>query len=50
MYSEGDITWSSIERYYSYKKVNWTMNKEDIPRYILIDENDKKIDINVNNV
>jgi len=47
MYSETDITWSSIEKYYPYSKVNWFVEKNGIPRYVLLDENGEKININI---
>ena len=46
IYSEDDITWSSIEKYIPYSKVDWTTNKNGISRYCFLDENGKKIDIN----
>ena len=48
IYSEGDITWSSIERHYDYSKVRWNTQKNGIPIYALFDEDDNKIDISVN--
>ena len=44
-YSEDDITWSSIEKYIPYAKVNWFINKVGISTYKLMDENDKEIDV-----
>ena len=48
MYSEMDITWSSIEKHYKYNKVMWNAQKNGIPIYTLFDENDNKIEIDVN--
>lgn len=45
MYNETDITWSSIESCYKYKKVNWVFRENGIPRYILFDENGERINI-----
>ena len=45
IYGEEDITWSSVEGHYDYVKVVWSMRKNGIPVYSLIDENDNKIDI-----
>lgn len=45
VYSEEDITWSSIEKYIDYNSVHWSMDKNGIPVYTFIDENGKKIDI-----
>ena len=44
-YSEGDITWSSIEKYIPYKKVIWRASKDGIPIYSFMDENGKTIKI-----
>ena len=44
-YSEDDITWSSIEKFIPYAKVNWFINKVGISTYKLMDENDKEIDV-----
>ena len=49
VYSEEDITWSSIEKYYQYDKVIWSVSKEGIPRYKLIDENHSAINVEFNN-
>jgi hypothetical protein len=46
IYSEEDITWSSIEKYIPYSKVDWTTNKNGIATYKFFDKDDKKIDIN----
>ena len=40
-----DVTWSSIEKYYNYKKVVWSVDKNGIPKYCLRDENGRKIKI-----
>ena len=45
IYGEDDITWSSIEKYIPYAKVTWFKNKVGIYTYKLLDENDKKINI-----
>ena len=50
MYSEVDLTWSSMERLYDYSKVVWSVGKEGISRYTLLDKDGKKIEINVNKV
>lgn len=44
-YSEDDVTWSSIEKYIPYAKVEWSTNKQGISTYKLIDKNGKEIDI-----
>lgn len=44
-YSEIDVTWSAIEKYYPYNKVVWHMRSNGIPVYAFYDENDEKIDI-----
>jgi hypothetical protein len=46
MYDETDLTWSSVERYYKYDKVTWSIRKNGIPVYTLEDKNGKKIKIN----
>lgn len=46
IYSEEDITWSSIEKYIPYSKVDWTTNKNGIATYKFFDKDGKKIDIN----
>lgn len=46
IYSEEDITWSSIEKYIPYYRVEWSVNKNDIAAYKFYDENGEKIDIN----
>ena len=43
IYSEDDITWSSIEKYIQYSKVEWTTNKNGISTYKLFDEEGKRI-------
>lgn len=45
IYNEDDITWSSIEKYIPYAKVEWSINKYGISTYKLINEDDKKIDV-----
>jgi hypothetical protein len=45
MYSEVDLTWSSIEKFYNYSKVVWSVGKEGISRYTLLDENNRKIEV-----
>ena len=47
VYNEVEVTWSSIEKFYSYVKVNWEMNKSGIPVYTLFDEEGNKISINL---
>ena len=47
-FSEVDITWASVEKYVSYKQVVWSVSKEGIPRYTFFDKNDKKIDVDFN--
>lgn len=44
-YSEEDITWSSIEKYYKYDKVVWYMRSNGIPTYALMDEKGKRIKV-----
>ena len=43
IYSENDITWSSIEKYIPYFKVEWATNKNGMPSYKLFDEKGKRI-------
>ena len=43
IYSEEDITWSFIEKYIPYSKVEWTTNKNGISTYKLFDEEGKRI-------
>ena len=38
IYSEDDITWSSIEKYIPYSKVEWSTNKNGISTYKFFDE------------
>ena len=45
IYSEDNITWSTIEKYIPYTKVIWTTNKQGISTYKLLDKNGKEIDI-----
>ena len=45
IYSEKDITWSSVEKYYPYNKTIWKMDKNGIPRFTLLDKNEFKINI-----
>lgn len=44
-YSEEDITWSSIEKYYKYDKVAWSVRDNGIPIYTLMDEKGKRIKV-----
>lgn len=46
MYSEVDITWSSIEKDIPYYKVIWYTRRNGIPVYTFLDENGSKIDVN----
>ena len=48
MYSEKDITWSSIVKDYPFYKTIWTMGDNGIPRYTFLDENGKRIIIDKN--
>jgi S-adenosylhomocysteine hydrolase len=48
VYGEADVTWSSIEKYYSYDKVTWSVDKNGIPVYSLLGENNQKIKIDIN--
>lgn len=50
MYSEVDLTWSSMERLYDYSRATWTTERNGIPRYTFFDKNGKQIEINVNKV
>lgn len=43
IYSEEDITWSSIEKHIPYSKVEWTTNKNGISTYKLFNEEGKRI-------
>lgn len=47
MYNETDVTWSSIEKCYSYGKVVWYTQSNGIPRYTLFDEDGNKINVNI---
>ena len=38
-----DVTWSSVESYVPYSKVNWYKDKDGIPRYIFSDEEGNRI-------
>ena len=46
IYSEEDITWSSIEKYVPYDKVRWCVRKDGIPVYNFFNEKDERIYIN----
>lgn len=46
-YSELNVTWSSIEKYVNYCSVVWSTDKNGIPRYTFLDEDGKKIDVNI---
>jgi len=50
MYKEKDLTWSSIEKNYNYKKVEWKFEKNGISNFTLYDENGEKIEINLEKV
>ena len=43
MYSEVDITWSSIEKDVTYSKVVWHTCSNGIPTYMFLDGNGKNI-------
>ena len=45
IYSEEDITWSSVEKYVPYARVNWHINENGIPTYEFFDEFYNKIDV-----
>ena len=47
VYGEADITWSSIEKYYSYDKVAWSVDKNGIPAYALLDKDSQRIKIDI---
>lgn len=49
IYSEEDVTWSSIEKFVDYSKVVWTTLPNGIPVYKFYDENYNKIDIIIEN-
>ena len=38
-----EITWSSAEKDYEYGKVVWSIDKNGIPRYTLMDVNPLRI-------
>lgn len=44
-YNEVGITWSSIEKYYDYSQTIWSVDKNGIPKYVLLNKNGNKIDI-----
>lgn len=46
IYSEEDITWSFIEKYIPYFRVEWHMNKNGIATYKFFDKDGNKMDIN----
>ena len=50
VYNEVEVTWSSIEKFYSYVKVNWHMDNNGIPRYTIYDKDGNKISINLEEV
>lgn len=43
IYNETDLTWSSVEKYYDYERVIWSVRENGIPVYTLEDNNGKKI-------
>ena len=45
VYSESDITWSSIEKDVPYSKVIWSVSKDGIPRYTFLNENNERIEV-----
>ena len=45
IYSEKDLTWSSVEKDYQYDKVIWSVMENGIPVYTLVNEENKKIKI-----
>lgn len=49
VYSEGDITWSSVEKDVPYTKVNWSINPNGIPVYTFYDEYYNRIEIIIEN-
>ena len=49
IYSEEDITWSSIEKDVPYIRVNWHINESGIPVYTFFDENYNKIEVIIEN-
>jgi len=42
---EDEITWSCIDKYNDYYKVVWGVDKNDIPTYMLLNEEGSKISI-----
>ena len=44
-FSEVDVTWASIEKKIPYAKIMWSIDKNGIPRYTFLDEDNKKIEI-----
>ena len=46
-YSEGDVTWSSIEKDILYKTVIWSTDKNGLPKYTFIDNNVEKSKIEI---
>jgi hypothetical protein len=47
VYGELDVTWASIEKYVDYCSVMWSTDKNGIPMYVFLDEDGKKIDVNI---
>jgi hypothetical protein len=45
--SEVDVTWASIEKYYNYNTITWSVDNNGIPRYTLFDKDYNKIDVDV---
>lgn len=43
MYSEVNVTWSTIENLYEYAKTKWTMDGNGIPRFVFLNQNGDKI-------
>ena len=46
IYSEDDVSWSSIESIIPYDKVEWYIHKNGISTYKFFNKDGKKIDIN----
>jgi hypothetical protein len=46
IYSEDDVSWSSIESIIPYAKVEWYIHKNGLSTYKFFDKDGKKIDIN----
>jgi hypothetical protein len=46
IYSEDDVSWSSIESIIPYDKVEWYIHKNGISTYKFFNKECKKIDIN----